>query len=154
VTPIRRRRETGRRIGFFMGSVRSQNRAALAGQSGRADVVNHAMQSWKNGSVESINERLRDERLDQEQLDILWEVTVVMECWRHTDNGIRPHSTQMVSCAGAIAQAAIRLTHMAAGTTTRARSVLAILPAKFRIKPLQNTEHIQGPHQCPLAPQT
>lgn len=57
---------------------------------------------WKNGSIESINERLRDERLDQEQLDILLEVTVVMERWRHTDKGIRPHSTLMASCAGAI----------------------------------------------------
>jgi hypothetical protein len=104
---------------------------------------------WKNGSIEGINERLRHERLDQEQLDILLEVTVVMERWRHIDNGIRPHSTLMVSCAGAIAQAAIRLTHMATGTTTGARSVLAILPAKLRIKPLQNTEHIQGPHRCP-----
>jgi transposase InsO family protein len=59
---------------------------------------------WKNGSIESINERLRDERLDQEQSDVLWEVTVVMERWRHTDNGIRPHSTLMASCAGAIAR--------------------------------------------------
>ena len=70
---------------------------------------------WKNGSIESINERLRDERLDTP-----WEVTVVMERWRHTDNGIRPHSTLMVSYAGAIAKAAIRLTHMAASTTTGA----------------------------------
>src|SRR5262249_34525500 len=40
----------------------------------------------------SITERLRDELLDRELFDTLWEVKVLVERWRQTYNRIRPHS--------------------------------------------------------------
>ena len=58
---------------FLWASVRNQNRAALAGQSRRADVVNHARQSVEERLYREYNERLRDDRLDTP-----WEVTVVV----------------------------------------------------------------------------
>ena len=36
--------------------------------------------------------KLRDELLDRELFDTLWEVKVLVEGWRHTYNRIRPHS--------------------------------------------------------------
>jgi len=36
--------------------------------------------------------KLRDELLDRELFDTLWEVKVLVECWRQTYNRIRPHS--------------------------------------------------------------
>jgi transposase InsO family protein len=74
VTPIRRRRETGRRIGFFYGP-------AFATKTARHWLARVGVQTllitpgspWRNGSIESINERLRDDRLDTP-----WEVTVVV----------------------------------------------------------------------------
>jgi hypothetical protein len=35
---------------------------------------------------------LRDELLDRELLDTLWEVQVLVKRWRHTYNRVRPHS--------------------------------------------------------------
>ena len=49
---------------------------------------------------------LRDELLDRELFDILWEVKVLVERWRQTNNLIRPHNalcvahSQPVSTAG------------------------------------------------------
>ena len=47
---------------------------------------------WENGYIESVNGRLRNELLDLELLDTLWEVKVLVERWRQTYNRIRPHS--------------------------------------------------------------
>jgi len=47
---------------------------------------------WENGYIESFNGRLRDELLDRELFDTLWEVQVLVERWRQTYNRIRPHS--------------------------------------------------------------
>jgi transposase InsO family protein len=47
---------------------------------------------WENGYIESFNGRLRDELLDRELFDTLWEVQVLVERWRQTYNTIRPHS--------------------------------------------------------------
>ena len=47
---------------------------------------------WENGYIESFNGRLRDELLDRELFDTLWEVKVLVERWRQTYNRIRPHS--------------------------------------------------------------
>jgi transposase InsO family protein len=46
---------------------------------------------WENGYIESFNGRLRDELLDRELFDTLWEVKVLVERWRQTDHRIRPH---------------------------------------------------------------
>ena len=46
----------------------------------------------ENGFIESFNGRLRDELLDRELFDTLWEVKVLVERWRQTYNRIRPHS--------------------------------------------------------------
>ena len=47
---------------------------------------------WENGYIESFNGRLRNELLDLELFDTLWEVNVLVERWRQTYNRIRPHS--------------------------------------------------------------
>ena len=47
---------------------------------------------WENGYVESFNGKLRDELLDREFFDTLWEVQVLTEQWRHEYNHQRPHS--------------------------------------------------------------
>lgn len=47
---------------------------------------------WENGYIESFNGKLRDELLDRERFDTLWEVQVLVERWRQTYNRSRPHS--------------------------------------------------------------
>jgi len=47
---------------------------------------------WENGYIESFNGRLRDELLNRELFDTLWEVQVLVERWRRIYNRIRPHS--------------------------------------------------------------
>jgi putative transposase len=47
---------------------------------------------WENGYIESFNGKLRDELVDRELFDTLWEVKVLVERWRQTYNRIRPHS--------------------------------------------------------------
>ena len=47
---------------------------------------------WKNGYVESFNGRLRDELLNVEIFDTLWEAKVLAERWRREYNQRRPHS--------------------------------------------------------------
>jgi putative transposase len=47
---------------------------------------------WENGYIVSFNGRLRDELLDRELFDTLWEVTVLVERWRQINNRIHPHS--------------------------------------------------------------
>ncbi len=48
---------------------------------------------WENGYVESFNGRLRDELLNGEIFDTLWEAQVLLERWRREYNGFRPHSS-------------------------------------------------------------
>ena len=47
---------------------------------------------WENGDIERFNGKLRDELLDRELFETLWEVKVLVERWRQTYNRIRPHS--------------------------------------------------------------
>jgi len=47
---------------------------------------------WENGYIESFNGKLRDELLDREVFDTLWEAKVLIEQWREHYNRIRPHS--------------------------------------------------------------
>lgn len=47
---------------------------------------------WENGYVESFNGKFRDELLDREVFDTLWEAKVLIERWREHYNRIRPHS--------------------------------------------------------------
>ena len=47
---------------------------------------------WENGDIESFNGKLRDELLDRELFETLWEVKVLVERWRQTYNRIRPYS--------------------------------------------------------------
>jgi len=47
---------------------------------------------WENGYVESFNGKLRDEMLDGEIFDTLWEAKVLLERWRDQYNHFRPHS--------------------------------------------------------------
>ena len=48
---------------------------------------------WENGFCESFNGKLRDEKLDGEIFDNLWEAKVVIENWRKEYNTKRPHSS-------------------------------------------------------------
>jgi putative transposase len=48
---------------------------------------------WENGYCESFNGKLRDELLDREIFDTLWEAKVLIERWRREYNGVRPHSS-------------------------------------------------------------
>jgi putative transposase len=47
---------------------------------------------WENGYVESFHGRLRDELLNGELFDTLWEAQVLLKQWRREYNAIRPHS--------------------------------------------------------------
>jgi transposase InsO family protein len=48
---------------------------------------------WENGYVESFHSRFRDECLNREIFDTLWEAKVVVENWRKEYNTVRPHSS-------------------------------------------------------------
>ena len=47
---------------------------------------------WENGYIESFNGKLRDEVLNREVFDTLFEAKVLVERWRLEYNHIRPHS--------------------------------------------------------------
>ena len=52
---------------------------------------------WENGYIESFKGKLRDELreelLNREIFDILWDAQVLIEEWRREYNGFRPHSS-------------------------------------------------------------
>jgi len=48
---------------------------------------------WQNGRCESFNGKLRDELLDLEVFDSMWEVRTVLQDRRHAYNHYRPHSS-------------------------------------------------------------
>lgn len=48
---------------------------------------------WENGYVESFHGRFRDEILNAELFDTLWDTQVLIEQWRRDYNTIRPHSS-------------------------------------------------------------
>lgn len=48
---------------------------------------------WENGFVESFHSRFREELLNRELFDTLWEAQVVIGDWREEYNTIRPHSS-------------------------------------------------------------
>ena len=48
---------------------------------------------WENGYIESFNGKLRDELLDTEIFDTLWEAKVLIERWRREYNERRPQSS-------------------------------------------------------------
>jgi len=47
---------------------------------------------WENGYIESFNGKLRDELLDGELFDTLWEAKVLCGRWVRAYNTVRPHS--------------------------------------------------------------
>ncbi len=48
---------------------------------------------WENGYIESFNGKLRDELLNVEIFDTLFEAKVLVEGWRRQYNTLRPHSS-------------------------------------------------------------
>jgi len=48
---------------------------------------------WEDGYIESFNGKVRDELLNREIFDTLWEAQVLVERWRREYNTIRPHSS-------------------------------------------------------------
>ena len=49
---------------------------------------------WENGYVESFNGKLRDELLNVEVFDTLWEAKVLAERWRREYNQRRPPASE------------------------------------------------------------
>jgi transposase InsO family protein len=47
--------------------------------------------TWENGYIESFNGKLRDDLLNREIFDTLWEAQVLIERWRVEYNTVRPH---------------------------------------------------------------
>jgi transposase InsO family protein len=80
--------------------IRSDNGPEFAAQAVRkwlAQVGVHTLfiepgSPWENGYVESFNGKLRDELLNREIFDTLWEAKVLVERWRQAFNQVRPHS--------------------------------------------------------------
>ncbi len=48
---------------------------------------------WENGYIESFNGKLRDELLNLEIFDTLFEAKVLIDRWRREYNHVRPHSS-------------------------------------------------------------
>jgi putative transposase len=48
---------------------------------------------WENGYIESFNGKLRDELLNGEIFETLYEAKVLIESWRLEYNSFRPHSS-------------------------------------------------------------
>ena len=48
---------------------------------------------WENGYNESFNGKLRDELLNMEIFDTLFEAKILIERWRREYNQVRPHSS-------------------------------------------------------------
>ena len=48
---------------------------------------------WENGYIESFHDKLRDELLNLELFDILYEAKVLLKRWKHEYNTFRPHSS-------------------------------------------------------------
>ena len=48
---------------------------------------------WENGSIESLNGKLRDELLNRDLFDTMLEAKVLIERWRKHYNTARPHSS-------------------------------------------------------------
>ena len=73
-------------------------RECLAIQVGRSLRSSHVIEfitpdsPWENGYVESFNGKLRDELLDRELFNTIWEVQALTQQWRHEYNHQRPHS--------------------------------------------------------------
>jgi putative transposase len=47
---------------------------------------------WENGYIESFNGKMRDELLNGEMFDTMFEARILIEQWRHAYNTIRPNS--------------------------------------------------------------
>lgn len=48
---------------------------------------------WENGYIESFNDKMRDEHLNGEVIDTLWEARVLTDRWKKLYNSKRPHSS-------------------------------------------------------------
>ena len=48
---------------------------------------------WENGYIESFHDKFRDELLNRELLDTLYEARVLVAQWRREYNTVRPHSS-------------------------------------------------------------
>ncbi len=80
--------------------IRSDNGPEFAAQAVRKWLAQVGVQPlfiepgspWENGYVESFNGKLRDELLNREIFDTLWEAKVLVERWRQAFNQVRPHS--------------------------------------------------------------
>lgn len=53
---------------------------------------------WENGYVESFNGKLRDELLEREIFDTLWEAKVLIERWRREYNYVSYCHTSLCAC--------------------------------------------------------
>ncbi len=68
--------------------------AALRAWSARAGVSALYVEPgspWENGYAESYHARLRDEVLDREEFETVWQARTLLEAWRAEYNEVRPH---------------------------------------------------------------
>ena len=80
--------------------IRSDNGAEFTSNAIRGWLTNLKVETlyiepgspWENGYIESFNGKMRDELLDREAFDTLWEAQVLIEDWRRHYNQVRPHS--------------------------------------------------------------
>ena len=75
---------------------RSSRRGRCGGGWARVDVETLFIEPgspWENGYIESFNGRLRDEHLNGERFDTLFEAQVLIETWRneYTTRSVRTH---------------------------------------------------------------
>lgn len=83
------------------GHIRSDNGAEFTAHAVRSWLKDLGVKTlyiepgspWENGYIESFNGKLRDELLDREIFDTLFEAKVLVERWRKEYNHIRPHSS-------------------------------------------------------------
>ena len=83
------------------GHIRSDNGAEFTAHAVRSWLKDLGVKTlyiepgspWENGYIESFNGKLRDELLDREIFDTLFEAKVLVERWRWKYNHIRPHSS-------------------------------------------------------------
>ena len=83
------------------GYIRSDNGPEFVSKKVRKWLRNCGVQTlyiepgspWENGYIESFNGKLRDELLNLEIFDTLFEAKTLVERWRRIYNTIRPHSS-------------------------------------------------------------
>jgi transposase InsO family protein len=85
--------------------------AALRAWSARAGVSALYVEPgspWENGYAESYHARLRDEVLDREEFETVWQARALLSAWRSEYNEVRPHGALGYQTPEAFAESCYR----------------------------------------------